>query len=420
MTKLRVVDLFCGGGGTSSGLAKACHKLGLPVDLVAINHWDVAIKTHKANHPWATHINAPIESLDPTKVVPGGKLDLLVASPECTHHSSALGGKPRSDQKRASPWHIMPWLSRLYVKAVLIENVPEFEHWGPLGQNGLPLKKYRGQTFKAFIHAIQSHGYTVSYRVLNAANHGDATSRRRLFILARRKQGLIKWPEPSHSKTGRKGTKPWRTAREVIDWSLEGESIFSRKRPLADATMKRICLGLEKFGGPELQPFLVVLRGTSSSQLAASAKSVDEPVPGITANGNHIGICNPFVLGQQSGGTPRSVEDPLPTIAACGAISLIEPCLVEYYGNGMAKSVDDPMPVVTTRDHLALMQPMLDGCRLDIKFRMLQPHELSAAMGFNDSYEFSGTRREIVRQIGNAVAVNMAEALCDSLLRSDR
>lgn len=419
MNTILAADLFCGGGGTSSGLAHACKEMAVPVHLVAINHWDIAIQTHAANHPWAEHICAPIESLDPTKVVPGGRLDLLVASPECTHHSSARGGKPINDQLRASPWHVLPWLSRLYVEAVLIENVPEFQSWAPLGADGRPLKSRKGETFKAFIHAIQAHGYTVSYRVLNAADYGDATTRRRVFILARRgRDKQIHWPNPTHSQGGKvKGTKSWRTAREVIDWTLPGQSIFNRKHPLAENTMRRIYYGIQKFGGPTLQPFLIVLRGTSDAQVASSAKSVCQPIPTLSAGGNHVGVCDPFVLGQQSGSVPRSVRDPLPTIAAGGAISLIQPCLVEYYGNGSAKSVDEPMPVVTTRDHFALIQPVLDGQQLDIRFRMLQPHELSAAMGFDVGYKFTGTKREIVRQIGNAVAVNMARALCLSLLR---
>jgi DNA (cytosine-5)-methyltransferase 1 len=486
--EVQAVDLFCGAGGTSSGLAVACRALGVSVRLVAINHWDVAIASHRANHPWAEHLCAKIESVDPTEVVPDGRLDLLVASPECTHFSTARGGMPKLDQKRASPWYILPWLSRLYVRAVLIENVPEFRTWGPLGADGQPLKSRKGETFKSFVHAIQSHGYIVSYRVLNAADYGDATSRRRLFILARRGNRLIGWPRQTHSKDGKvPGTRAWRAAREIIDWTIEGRSIFTRRRPLAAATMRRILAGLDRFGGEELRPFLVVLRGTEASR-------IEEPVPGIAANGNHMGVAElfliqlthggrvmsvddplptittahrgetglvqPFILPpagfHQEGGNhnpPRSVEDPLQTVTQRGGGHLVEPflvpnfgermgqeprvhsvdeplpavtshgagglvqgILVQYNGQSGAHSVEEPVPALTTRDRLALVQPVLNGYTLDIRFRMLQPRELAGAMGFGPGYAFTGTREDVVRQIGNAVAVNVAAALCRSLL----
>ncbi len=603
---LHCVDLFCGAGGTSKGLALACEELDLPVQLTAINHWDVAIATHKENHPWAKHLHSKIEDVDPTVVEPNNLLDLLVASPECTHFSVARGGKPKEDQKRASPWVILPWLSRLYVRNLLIENVPEFRTWGPLGADGHPLKKLKGQTFNAFISAIRSHGYTVDYQVLNAADYGDVTSRRRLFIMARRGSRPVRFPKPTHSKGGRvNGTKPWRAAREIIDWSLEGRSIFNRDRPLAAATVRRIVAGLDKFGGPQLKPYLVVLRGTAAKQLAASPRSVEEPVPAIAAGGEHQGLAQPFLVnagsrgpdtrsidepvptvlpksgialakpylvqkgytkgngqyirsvdeptyaitGRQdiglvepaftmapgSQGRPQSVEEPLPTIVGAASVSLTraylmhvthggrsasieepvpcitganrgeqalveaalidcygpgedgdgsrvrsvgdvvptilgggnrmglataeerriaahlqshfgeragqaprvhsideptpaltsrEPALVEgvlvnYHGQSTASSIDAPMPTVDTRDRIALVQPVVNGVMLDIRFRMLQPHELAAAMGFGNAYKFTGTRGDAVRQIGNAVAVNMAKALCKTLLSGE-
>lgn len=483
--------MFCGAGGTSTGLALACEEIGLNVHLTAINHWDIAVSSHEKNHPWATHLCQRVEATDPTKIVPSGMLDLLVASPECTHHSIARGGKPIQDQKRASPWYILPWLSRIYTKAVLIENVPEFRTWGPLGANGRPLKSKKGETFRAFIHAIRAQGYSVSYRVLNAADYGDATSRKRLFIIAKRGNNLLKWPQQTHSKNGKvKGTLKWRSAREIIDWSLEGKSIFNRKKPLAPATMKRIMAGLEKYGSPELKPFLVIMHGTNEHSIRSSAKSLDEPVPSLTTTG-HVAVVEPFVLGQQSCSAPRTVEEPLPTISTSGAISKIDafilPPLGYYHHDGKSNpprdlddplqtitqrggghlvsahiqshfgertgqkprtiSIDDPLPTITSREpalvegilynyhgkntsycsidspapcfgtkqQVALIQPVLNGWKLDIKFRMLQPHELAGAMGF-ENYEFTGNKQQIVRQIGNAVAVNMAKALCSSLI----
>ena len=484
---IRAVDLFCGAGGTSSGLRQACEKRGLRLQLLAINHWDVAIATHEANHPDMQHLCADIDNINPRSVVPSGKLDLLVASPECQHHSRARGGRPINDQKRASAWHILRWAEALQIRGILIENVPEFQDWAPIGSNGRPLKSKKGETFRAFVAALESLGYRVEFRVLNAADYGGATTRERLFILARKGTRRIHWPEPTHSRSGNPELfgprKPWRPAREIIDWNIPGKSIFTRKRPLAKATLQRIEAGLRKFGGENAEPFLVILRGTAKRQINGSARSLDEPVPTISAGGVHAGICEPFVLSSASGGAPRHVDEPVPTITSTsrgmalvqpflvpfygerdgqegrthsvdqpvptlpaankfglvepfllttthggrerslddpmptitcahrGEHALIEPYVVHYYGNGDAKSVSEPLGTVTTKDRFGLVQPM----GLDIRFRMLQPHELAGAMGF-EGYEFTGTKTDQVKQIGNAVSVEMARALCSSLL----
>jgi DNA (cytosine-5)-methyltransferase 1 len=236
-------DLFCGGGGTSEGLRQACEMLGYKLWLLGINHWDVAIATHSRNHTYAKHICENLDNVNPRKVIPWGWLNLLVASPECTHHSNARGGKPCSDQSRASAWHILRWAEALRIDNILIENVKEFQTWGPLGSNGRPLKSRKGETFQAFINALRSLGYKVDFRVLNAAYYGDPTTRERLFIVARRGRRPIVWPAPTHSPDGGDTifgkTKRWRTAREIIDWDIPGQSIFSRKKPLSKNTINR-------------------------------------------------------------------------------------------------------------------------------------------------------------------------------------
>jgi DNA (cytosine-5)-methyltransferase 1 len=430
-------DLFCGAGGSSTGLVKAASDLGLKLNLLAVNHWPVAVSTHERNHPWARHLCADLSSVDPSKVIPGGRLDLLIASPECTHHSVARGGKPCSDQSRASAWHVLHWAERLQIDRIMIENVREFEGWGPLLENGHPDKTRKGETFRAFKAALQSLGYTVEHRVLNAADFGDATSRKRLFVQAARRGFNIAWPEPSHAKK-------WRPAREIIDWSLKGESIFKRKRPLAARTMDRIESGLRKFGG---EAFIAVLRGTDQRQAGSWAGSIDEPLKTISAGGIHaalvepfivqvahaggdrvrslddvlptipaghrgeLALCEPFVIGQQSGSVARSVRQPLPTIATAGAIALCQPFIAKYYGTGQARPVDAPLDTITAKDRFALVEPT----RMDILFRMLKPHELAAAMGF-DEYSFAGNKTQQVRQIGNAVAVRTAKAMCLAML----
>lgn len=291
---ISAVDLFAGAGGASTGLIEAATARGERVQLTAVNHWPTAVATHTENHPEARHYCTPIEALDPRDAVPKGKLDLLVAAPECTHHSTARGGKPINDQSRAGAWQILRWLDLLHVEHVLIENVPEFRTWGPLGKNSRPIKAKKGETFRAFIAALESYGYNVEYRVLNAADYGAATTRRRLFIQARKGRKPINWPEATHSKTGSPtlfgGMKKWRAAREVIDWSLESQSIFNRKKPLAPATMRRILEGLRRYGGEQLQPFLVILRNHMDG------KPIDGPLPSIAANGQHMAIAEPVII----------------------------------------------------------------------------------------------------------------------------
>jgi DNA (cytosine-5)-methyltransferase 1 len=568
--RLLAADLFCGAGGTSTGLRLACQELGVKLQLVAVNHWPVAIETHSTNHPEVQHVCAAVESVEPRRLVPGGHLDLLVASPECTHHSAARGGKPMSDQKRASAHLILRWAEALRIDAILIENVPEFRTWGPLNAKNRPIERLRGSLYQHFLEGLRILGYRVEDRILNAADYGAATTRRRLFILAKRRgRGPIAWPTPTHTPTGETTlfgkTAKWRPAREIIDWSIPGRSIFARKRPLKPATMRRILAGLEKFGGPGLQPFLVVLRQHMAG------KSIDDPLPTLSAGGQHLGLCEPFlfhithgsdagrvhsveeplktvttahrgelalcepfVLQQQSGGVPRAVSQPVPTIAAKGAIGLIEPFLVsyhaerdgeaarvqsvhdplptvttenrfgiaqpfivpflgerdgqgprvksideplqtittqnpiglcepfvvsvahgdnepgsgrgnggrvrsladpmptvtatgreyaliephivKYYGTGRPASVDDPLDTVTAHDRFGLVTGEHTGYVLDIRFRMLQPHELAAAMSFPRTYVFTGTKGDAVRMIGNAVDVRTAKALCAALL----
>jgi len=196
-TTVHAADLFCGAGGTSAGLYAAADDLGLNVNLLAINHWKVAIQSHSYNHKLANHLCESLDNVNPREAVPGGRLNLMVASPECTHHSIARGGKPCSDQSRASAWHVLRWAEALRVDNIIIENVKEFRTWGPLGVNGRPLKSRKGETYAAFMNALVSLGYRVEDNVLNAADYGDATSRERLFIMAKRNRRRIKWRQCS-------------------------------------------------------------------------------------------------------------------------------------------------------------------------------------------------------------------------------
>jgi len=508
-----VADLFCGAGGSSTGARRALARLGYRMNLVAVNHWPVAIETHQRNHPGARHFCQDVNAAKPADLVPEGKLDLLMASPTCTFHSRARGAKPINDQGRMDPWAIVHWATELRVKRILVENVPEFVEWGPLDlRTGRPIKRRKGEYFRAWLKAFEAIGFRAGWRILNAADFGDATTRERFFLMARSDGRRIRWPEPTHSRDGidllGQRVRKWRAAREIIDWSVEGRSIFDRRRPLAPKTLARIYAGAVKFRWPE--PFLVVLRQHMDAQ------SLDAPLPTVCAGGTHIGLAEPFllnrhgdhnggarvrpleapmttatgsgagylvepfILSQASGGAPRAVAEPVPTIPTGGAHALIAP----YYGSGSgkscrnaecplptvttrdrfglvmpvthcdgsnrARSVDDPLPIVTTaaRGELAfitaafgarvhdiaepapticaqgriqLVDPVADRRRYDIRFRMLEPRELARAMGFKDEeteYEFVGTKTEIVKQIGNAVCVNIAAALVTALFKT--
>jgi DNA (cytosine-5)-methyltransferase 1 len=362
-------DLFCGAGGTSSGLVAAATEMGLDVELIAINHWPLAIETHSANYPWATHICARIDEIRPREVVPRGRLHLLVASPECIFHSVARGGRPIEDQKRIPAWGVVQWAQELYIDNLIIENVPEFTRWGPLGLNGKPLKSKVGQTYQAFLQALRSLGFRVDERVICCADYGDATTRRRLFIVATRK-GVPTWPVPSHSpksESSPQGSlfsvpapKPWRSAREIIDWQIKGQNIFERKKPLAEKTMRRIAAGMKKINGLDIEPFLVMLYGTNKT------RSIEEPLPTVTAQGGHIGLCEPFLLSQASGGAARPLADPVPTICGRGAVQMVQPFLIPFFGEREGQGprthrLDEPPPTVTSHGAGAVVEPFVVG-----------------------------------------------------------
>ena len=376
-----VVDMFCGSGGESQGIAWSAQKAGAKIQMYAINHWERAIETHRANFPAAEHLCRDVQDIDPSSVIPGHKVALLWASPACTHFSNARGGKPCDDQSRVTPFTVLDWLDKLTVDRVIIENVPEFQSWGPLDpETHRPIPEKKGETFDAFIGMIRSLGYTVDHDVMNAANFGAPTTRRRLFIQAVRNgtgKSII-WPEPSHAqiwpnRTLTDNLPPWVPARDIIDRSIPSAPIHSRRRPLAERTMKRIREGLVKFCGRE------------------------------------------FLVCMEHGGRIVSADAPLPTITTArgGAIGLVEPFIIEYYGTSGARSISEPLSTVTTRDRFALITPE----NTQVGFRMLTPGELAAAQSFPRGYIFKGTRKETVKQIGNAVCPLMAEALTAGYMR---
>jgi len=624
---IRAVDLFCGAGGLSWGLVQALWDVAVKaeheteavldqwIDLVGINHWERAIETHQANHPWARHFHDDIRNVKPREVFDERDPDVKILSGgiECTHWAAARGGKPVSEQKRMPAWDFLTWVQKLRPEHVLVENVPEFADWGKIDSDGTPTRD--GEVFDEWINALHALGYSVDWDVLNAADYGDATSRKRLFILASR-SGTPTFPEPTRSEED-DDLPSRRAAAEIIDWSDPGGSIWTRdlhdarKKPLKNSTMQRIAEGvrchcddrfapfadiLENIGRDNVkrlreqpipaeyaataarvfdEPFLVACDGSAVGATPSltkyygrsSARQVDEPIDTITSGGLKYGLCVPQLLGQhsnsiardvterptptvatrgkiqlvdpqayllrqQSGGVPASVDDPMPTVSGAGAIAkvdshplimprngphrglhsnplyephekplhtvtakntdgyLVTPALVRYSHGGAtlrvdasmptiaterggvfalsspylcplyngrvgqrprtrridrplmtvpaskspaglarplvraflddyegpADDVDDPLGTITSRDRFALVVPELYPWGFDVRYRMLQPRELKRAQGFPEDYKIHGNKTETTKQIGNAVPVNIAQSLVESLL----
>ncbi|WP_375782886.1 DNA cytosine methyltransferase [Bradyrhizobium sp. Pha-3] len=362
--KILVADLLCGAGGSSTGAARALSDLGLEMELVCVNHWGVALETHQKNHPAARHYCEDIAAVRPHIIVPEGYLDLLMASPTCTHHSVARGGKPTSDQQRSDPWHIITWLTELRVKRIIIENVWEFCGWGPVdARTGKPIKSRKGEYFRAWIDTIRRLGFDPEWRKLNAADYGDATTRQRFILMARSDRKSFSWPMPTHVRKMDglslfPTQKPWKPAREIIDWSIKGRSIFDRKKPLAPKTIARIYAGAEKFKWPE--PFLVVLRNHMAGQ------SLDRPLPTVAANGSHIALAQPvlvepFILNRHGDGYGESrahaIGEPAPTANCDGGGYLVEPFVLSRHAGGAARSLDEPTPTQVAKHSHCLIAP---------------------------------------------------------------
>lgn len=387
-----VVDLFAGAGGLSTGTARACEDLGLTpgrdVVLHAINHWKPAIETHRRNHPWAEHYHARIEELYPPDVVEPGTVTLLTAGPECTHFSNARGGKPVSDQKRASAWHVLDWIEKLRPEHVLLENVREFRSWGPIRDDGTPSKD--GSIFERWIGVLESLGYSVVYDdhaeaygvVLNAADYGDPQSRERLFIMASRSR-LPTAPPRTHSDDPDDDRPPRRPAAAVIDWSDLGTSLWTRDlehprvTPLSANTMARIAEGIRRHCDPRLRPFADAIEHIGPARLErlrehvvpawaapVVADAIDDPFLVRTPGGiPPPGPANPHApIGIASGNPPLPPEADAGTGAGAGDEAVLGGgggFLTRYYGTNHVSALGEPVGTVTAGgNHYGLTLPV--------------------------------------------------------------
>lgn len=396
-----VVDNFAGGGGASLGIEDA---IGRPCDF-AINHDPEAIIMHRANHPDTTHFCKSVWDVDPEEIVAGREVSLGWFSPDCTYYSKARGGKPFRDRNKARrrrglPWLVVRWIKAVRPSVIMLENVEEFADWGPLLPDGKPCPLRRGMTFRRWHRQIENLGYQIDMRELVACDYGAPTSRKRLFVIARCDGQEIVFPEASHGPWN--GCAPYRTAAECIDWSIPCPSIFERKRPLADATLRRIARGVMRYvvNNPEpfivpmqhnnrptgldeplqtittqgnkfnlVTPYLVKMRGTSDSHIDASAGSLTDPLATVSAGGTHHALIAPTLINTRNGERPgqkprvRNIERPYNTITAKGSQgAVVAAFLAKHYGgnyDGPGVGLDQPTATVTCRDHHALVTAFL-------------------------------------------------------------
>lgn len=360
-----VVDLFAGGGGASTGIEQA---IGRAVD-VAINHDAEAISLHQANHPQTTHYCSDVFEVDPVAVTQGRPVGLLWASPDCKHFSKAKGGKPCSKKIRSLAWVVIKWVKALkptnrHPRMIYLENVEEFQTWGPLNADNMPCPLRKGDTFRRWKQALENLGYVVEHRELRACDYGAPTIRKRLFLVARRDGLPIVWPEPTHAAPGTlpvkaKKLKPWRTAAECIDWSIPAPSIFERKKELAEATCRRIAKGIMRYVVQAKEPFIVQYHSAKRAGDDRTAP-LDKPLPTQTTE-NRFALVSPTLIqtgyGEREGQAPRALDigKPIGTLVGSQKHALVSAFLAKHYTGVVGSDMGDPMATVTSVDHHSLV-----------------------------------------------------------------
>ena len=372
MRQLLYIDLFCGAGGTSTGVERAMYEGNKCAEVIAcVNHDPNAIASHAANHPNALHFTEDIRTLDLTELVAHtnskraanpNALVVLWASLECTNFSKAKGGQPRDADSRTLAEHLFRYIEALTPDYIYIENVEEFMCWGDLDENGKPVSRDKGRLYMRWVQTVCKYGYDFAYRLLNAANYGAYTSRTRFFGIFAKKNLPIVFPEPTHCKNGRQdmfsSLQSWKPVKEVLELSNEGKSIFERDKPLADKTLERIYAGLIKFVAGGKEAFLIKYNSMNQSG-KYTAPSIDEPCPTV-ATQNRLGVAKVQFLSKQFSGDPNgkniSINEPCGTITTIDHHAVVSTQFIDaYYGNGHEHSIELPSPTLTTVDRLSLI-----------------------------------------------------------------
>ena len=367
-----IVDNFAGGGGASTGIEIAT---GMAV-AIAINHDPAAILMHKTNHPYTEHLQASVWDVDPKAVCRGRPVGLAWFSPDCKHFSKAKGAALVDRKIRGLAWITLRWAATVRPRVIILENVEEFQTWGPV-RKGKPVKKLAGTTFRQFISQLEALGYTVEFRELVAADYGAPTSRKRFYLIARCDGRPIVWPEPTHSKTGADGLPKWRSAAEIIDWSLPCPSVFATKaeimdryglkavRPLASNTMRRVIRGVDKFTIRSGKPFIVPTGYGERKGQAPRVHDIDAPVPTIVGTGKE-NLCRPLLAPVTVTNTSNSVGGtvgaPVHTVTTAGNQMLVTPSLVsigQTGGGDRIRDLREPVPTTVSKQEACLVSPSL-------------------------------------------------------------
>ena len=368
-----IVDNFAGGGGASTGIELAT---GRPVT-IAINHDPDAILMHKTNHPFTEHYQASVWDVDPKEVCRGRRVGLAWFSPDCKHFSKAKGGKPVDKNIRGLAWIVLRWAGTVRPRVIILENVEEFQTWGPV-RRGRPVKSKAGRTFRRWVSQLKDLGYAVDWRELVASDYGAPTTRKRFFLVARCDGAPIVWPEPTHApadsvevQEGRK--KPWRSAAEIIDWSLPCPSIFdtreqirekyglSAQRPLRPNTMRRVIRGVDKFAIKNPAPFLVVVNHTGDFR----GQEADAPLKTVTAKHGY-GVASPVMVPLTVTNTTNSVGagagDPIHTVTTAGNQMMIAPTLTaigQTGGGERGRKITEPTHTQVSKAEECVIAPSL-------------------------------------------------------------
>lgn len=423
-----IVDSFAGGGGASEGIWMAT---GRHPD-IAINHSPEALALHARNHPFTQHYQEDVWKVDPRVACAGRRVGLLWLSPDCTHFSKARGAAPKSKRVRGLAWVAVRWAAAVRPRIICLENVEEFQTWGPVLADGRPCPERKGQTFLAFRAALERLGYQVDFREMRACDYGAPTIRKRLFLVARCDGEPISWPTPTHGP----GRLPYRTAGECIDWSIPVRSIFERTRPLAEATLRRIAAGIGKFV-QNGEPFIVQIQNASSGD---GPIALDRPL----RTGKHALVAAFLAKHQSERGNEvqgASLYVPAPTVKSRDSTALVTAHIMKLRGTNLGHSMGEPLHTITAGgQHFAEVRTFLQRFApqathplgavvfggetysiADIGMRMLAPRELYRAQGFPDDYQiemtYQGkpfTKEDQVRMCGNSVSPPIAAAIVRS------
>ena len=366
-----IVDNFAGGGGASTGIELATGRR----VAIAINHDPDAIRMHRTNHPYTEHLQASVWDVDPVAECRGRPVGLAWFSPDCKHFSKAKGAALVDRKIRGLAWITLRWAAKVQPRVIILENVEEFQTWGPV-RRGKPVKKLAGTTFRKFISQLEALGYTVEFRELVAADYGAPTSRKRFYLIARCDGKPIVWPKPTHSKAGADGLPKWRSAAEIIDWSLPCPSVFDTKaeimeryglkavRPLAKNTVRRIIRGVDKFTIRSGKPFIVPAGYGERKGQAPRVHDIDAPVPTVVGTGKEnlcMPLLAPVTVTNTSNSVGGTVGEPVHTVTTAGNQMLVTPFLAEcnHSGGGHIAPVGDAYKTITAKHTGGIVAPSL-------------------------------------------------------------